>query len=258
MTDGVPILEVQGLEKRFGGVAALRGVNFRMAAGETLAVIGPNGSGKTTLINCISGFVRPTAGRVLFRGRDVTRLAPHRIANLGLARTFQIMRPFHSMTTAQNLVIPLSSPRARRQGGWRGGGRLGDRDRVALDILEELGFERDSRLPTQNAGTLPTGYLKRLELGRCIALRPDVVLCDELFSGLSISETASLVPFVEKLGTQGISFLMVGHRLRELFRLVTRVIVLAQGRILADGDPRVVMEDAAVREAYLGSEEWTA
>ncbi len=129
---------------------------------------------------------------------------------------------------------------------------------MALDILEELGFERDSRLPTQKSGTLPTGYLKRLELGRCIALRPDVVLCDELFSGLSISETASLVPFVEKLGLQGISFLMVGHRLRELFRLVTRVVVLSQGRIIADGKPSEVMEDLAVREAYLGSEEWTA
>ncbi len=258
MTDAPPILEVRGLAKSFGGVTALDGVDLQIAAGETVAVIGPNGSGKTTLINCISGFVRPTAGRVLFRGKDITNLAPHRVAALGLARTFQIMRPFHSMTTAENLVIPLSSPRARRRGGWRGGGRMGDRDAVALDILEELGFERDSRLPTQNAGTLPTGYLKRLELGRCIALRPHVVLCDELFSGLAISETASLVPFVEKLGRQGITFLMVGHRLRELFRLVSRVIVLAQGRILAVGAPDEVMDNAAVREAYLGSEEWTS
>ncbi|MEW6071359.1 MAG: ABC transporter ATP-binding protein [Planctomycetota bacterium] len=256
--NAAPILEVRSLAKSFGGVTALDGVSFRMAPGEALAVIGPNGSGKTTLINCISGFVRPTAGQVLFRGTDITNLAPHRVADRGIARTFQLMRPFHSLSTAQNLVIPLSSSRARRRGGWRGGGRLGDRDAVAIDILEELGFERDSHLPRQRSGTLPTGYLKRLELGRCIALRPDVVLCDELFSGLSISETASLVPFVERLGRQGIAFLMVGHRLREIFRLVSRVIVLARGRLIAEGTPAAVLDDAAVREAYLGSEEWTA
>ncbi len=258
MSAAKPILEVRGLAKSFGGVTALAGVDLEVGKGETVAVIGPNGSGKTTLINCISGFVRPSAGRVRFDGEDITGLAPHRVADRGIARTFQIMRPFHSLTTAENLVIPLTSSRARRRGGWRGGGRMGDRDAVALDILEELGFERDSRLPTQHAGTLPTGYLKRLELGRCIALRPQLVLCDELFSGLAISETASLVPFVEKLGRQGIAFLMVGHRLRELFSLVTRVIVLAQGRIIAAGAPDEVMDDPAVREAYLGSEEWTS
>ena len=258
MTDVHPILETQGLSKSFGGVTALADVDLQVAEGEAVAVIGPNGSGKTTLINCISGFVRPTAGRVRFRGEDITNLAPHRVADLGIAGTFQIMRPFHSMSTAENLVIPLTSSRARREGGWRGGGRLGDRDAVALDILEELGFERDSRLPAQNAGTLPTGYLKRLELGRCIALRPHLILCDELFSGLAVSESASLVPFIEKLRRQGIGFLMVGHRLRELFRLVTRVVVLAQGRIIATGAPAEVMDDPAVREAYLGSQEWTS
>ena len=250
-----PILEVQGLSKRFGGVQALDGVGLAVGEGEVLGIIGPNGSGKTTLINCIAGFVRPTAGRVRYRGRDITGLSPHRIADRGLARTFQIMRPFGSLTGVQNLSIPLYSPRARRVGGWRGGGRHGDRDTVSVDILEELGFERDSRVPHQLAGTLPTGYLKRLELGRCIALRPELILCDEIFSGLSMSETASLVPLLEKLRAQGITLVMVEHRLRELFRLAGRIVVLAQGRKIAEGEPTEVMADPAVRSAYLGTDE---
>lgn len=251
--DGV--LKVDGLTKYFGGIRALDSVSLEAAPGEVLGIIGPNGSGKTTLINCITGFQKPTRGRVLFRGREITGAPPHRIADMGVTRTFQIMRPFHSLPAFQNLTIPLYSPRARRVGGWRGGGRHGDKDTVAVDILEELGFERDSRIPHQMAGTLPTGYLKRLELGRCIALGPEVILCDEVFSGLSMSETASLVPLIGKLRDQGIAIVMIEHRLRELFRLAGRVVVLSQGRKIAEGEPKAVMEEPAVREAYLGIEE---
>ncbi|MFQ5653873.1 MAG: ABC transporter ATP-binding protein, partial [Planctomycetota bacterium] len=127
------------------------------------------------------------------------------------------------------------------------------RETVAVDILEELGFERDSRVPYKLAGTLPTGYLKRLELGRCIALRPEVIICDELFSGLSVSEIASLMLLLERLRDQGVSLIMVEHRLRELFRIAGRVMALSQGRKLVEGDPREVIEHPAVREAYLGT-----
>jgi branched-chain amino acid transport system ATP-binding protein len=249
------VLEVRDLAKHFGGVRALDGVSFRVAPAEVLGIIGPNGSGKTTLINCIAGFLKPTDGSILFRGREIGGMPPHRVADMGIARTFQIMRPFQSLTVRQNLVVPLFSPRARRVGGWRGGGRHGDRDTVALDILEELGFERDSRVPHQLAGTLPTGYLKRLELGRCIALRPELILCDEVFSGLSVSETASLVPLVRGLREQGITLIMIEHRLRELFELADRVLVLSQGKKIAEADPERLMDDPVVREAYLGSEE---
>ncbi len=249
-----PLLEVRDLSKRFGGVRALDGVSFRADTGEILGVIGPNGSGKTTLVNCITGFAKPTDGRVLYRGREITGRPAHRIADLGITRTFQIMRPFHSLPAYQNLVIPLLSSRARRSGGWRGGGRHGDRSTVSVDLLEELAFERDSRVPYQIAGTLPTGYLKRLELARCIALRPEVILCDEIFSGLSSSETASLSPLIERLRDRGVALIMIEHRLRELFRLADRVLVLSQGRIVAEGDRNTVLEDPTVREAYLGSE----
>ncbi|MFQ5843869.1 MAG: ABC transporter ATP-binding protein, partial [Planctomycetota bacterium] len=173
------------------------------------------------------------------------------IADLGVTRTFQVMRPYARLRAYENLVVALSSPRARRLGG---GGR-GDRDVVAVDLLEELGFERDSRVPRQGAGTLPAGYLKRLELGRCIALRPEVILCDEIFSGLALSEIASLVPLIERLRDRGIQIIMIEHRLRALFRVAGRVIALGRGRKIAEGDPRSVIDHPAVREAYLGPEE---
>ncbi|MHC4854500.1 MAG: ATP-binding cassette domain-containing protein, partial [Planctomycetota bacterium] len=138
-----PVLRVEHLTRHFGGVRALQDVGVEAYAGEVVGIIGPNGSGKTTLINCVTGFVKPSAGKVLFRGRDITGMAPHRIADMGVARTFQIMRPYRSLPAFKNLVVALSSPRARRQGS----GRHGDRDTVAVDILEDLGFERDSRVP---------------------------------------------------------------------------------------------------------------
>ena len=242
-----PVLEVSGLSMRFGGVRALDGVSFQAGAGDVVGIIGPNGSGKTTLVNCITGFLKPTGGRVLFKGREITGKSPNRVADLGVTRTFQIMRPYGSLPAVENLVIPLCSPRARRLGGH------GDRDAVALDVLEELGFERDSRVPFQAAGTLPTGYLKRLELARCIALRPEVIICDEIFSGLSFTEIASLVPLIERLRDQGITLLMIEHRLKELFSVAGRVIALSEGRKIAEGDPKTVIDHPAVREAYLGS-----
>ncbi len=253
MTD-TPILKVDGLTKQFGGIMALYKVSFEIFPGEILGIIGPNGSGKTTVVNCITGFIKPTAGRVLFRGKDITGKPPHKIADMGVLRTFQIMRPYYSLPAYKNLVIPLSSPRARRTGGWRGGGKLGDRNTVGIDILEEIGFERDSYVPYKLTSTLPTGYLKRLELARCLALKPDLIICDEVFSGLSMSEIASMVPLIERLQMDGITLIMIEHRLRELFQVANRVMVFNFGEKLIEGDPEKVMADPRVREAYFGSE----
>ena len=132
---------------------------------------------------------------------------------------------------------------------------MGDRDTVAVDILEEIGFERDSYVPYKVASSLPTGYLKRLELARCLALRPEVIICDEVFSGLSVSEMASMVPLIEKLQMEGITLIMVEHRLRELFRLANKVMVLNFGVKIAEGTSEDVMERKEVKEAYFGTEE---
>jgi branched-chain amino acid transport system ATP-binding protein len=253
-TDDEIILEARDVTKAFGGLLALNRVSFSVKRGEILGIIGPNGSGKTTLINCITGFIRMTSGKVIFRGRDISRLPPHKIVDLGVTRTFQVMRPYYTLPAYKNLVIPLFSPRARRTGGWRGGGRMGDRDTVGIDILEEIGFERDSFVPYKLASTLPTGYLKRLELARCLALNPEIIFCDEVFSGLSMSEIASLVPLIERLQMDGITLVMIEHRLRELFRVANRVMVLNFGEKLMEGTPEEVLEDPRVKEAYFGSD----
>jgi branched-chain amino acid transport system ATP-binding protein len=165
------------------------------------------------------------------------------------------MRPYYSLPAYKNLVIPLFSPRAKRTGGWRGGGKLGDRNTVSIDILEELGFERESFVPYKKASNLPTGYLKRLELARCLALNPKVIICDEVFSGLSMSEIASMVPLVERLQMEGITLIMIEHRLRELFQVANRIMVLNFGEKLIEGTAEEVMADKKVKEAYFGSEE---
>jgi branched-chain amino acid transport system ATP-binding protein len=245
-----PILRVENLAKNFGGVRGIIDVSFELAEGEALGIIGPNGSGKTTLVNLITGFVRPNKGRVIYRGRNITRLQPHVRAKLGIARSFQMVRPFAQLPAYKNLIIPLFSPRVRRLSG----GSFGNRDDVAIDLLEQVGFERDSQVPLKIAGSLPHGYLKRLELARCLTLEPDLLILDELFSGMSMSEIASILPLIEKIRTSGTTLIMVEHRLRELFRVINRVIVLNFGMKLADGKPREVVELDEVKKAYLGSE----
>jgi len=250
-----PILKMDTLCKMFGGVQALKDVSFNVFKGDVLGIIGPNGSGKTTIVNCITGFIKPTSGKVYFNGKDITGKPPHKIADMGVTRTFQIMRPYYSLPAYKNLVIPLFSPRAKRTGGWRGGGRLGNRQTIAIDILEDIGFERDSYIPFKKTSTLPTGYLKRLELARCLALKPEIIICDEVFSGLSMSEIASMVPLIERLQDEGITIVMIEHRLRELFQVANRVMVLNFGEKLIEGTPAEVMADKKVKAAYFGSEE---
>jgi len=249
-----PILRMQNVSKVFGGVKALNDVTVDVFPGDVLGIIGPNGSGKTTIVNNITGFIKPTSGRIFFKDKDITGMAPHKIADMGVTRTFQVMRPYYSLPAYKNLVIPLFSPRAKRTGGWRGGGRLGDRATVAVDILEEIGFERDSNIPFKPTSSLPTGYLKRLELARCLSLKPEIIICDEVFSGLSMSEIASMVPLIERLRDEGITIVMIEHRLRELFQVANRVMVMNFGEKLIEGTSDEVMADAKVKEAYFGSE----
>jgi len=245
------ILEVENLSKNFGGVTALHDVSFRLKEGEFLGVIGPNGSGKSTLVNLITGFVKPSSGSVILRGKNITGKKPYTISSLGIGRTFQMAKAFHHLPAFKNIIIPLCS---RRVGKFKGG-QYGERDDIAMDLLEEVGFERDSSVPYKLANSLPHGYLKRLELARCLALRSEVVVLDELFSGMSMSEVAGTLPIVEKLKTTGKTVIMIEHRLKELFRVVSRVIVLNFGTKIAEGNPVDVMASASVKSAYLGSEE---
>jgi len=246
-----PLLKVSNLSKYFGGVRAVNDFSFKLMEGELLGFIGPNGSGKTTVVNLITGFVKPSGGEVIYKGQDITGWAPYKIVRLGIARTFQMVRPFYQLPAFKNMIIPLFSPRVKGMTG----GKYGDRDAMALDLLEEVGFERDSFVAYKIASVLPQGYLKRLELAKGIALQPDLLILDELFSGLSLAEVASIVPIIEKLRYGGMTIIMIEHRLKELFRIADRVIVLNFGEVIADGLSKEVMESDEVKKAYLGSEE---
>ena len=242
------ILQVKGVSKTFGGVKAVNNVSFDLSKSDILGIIGPNGSGKTTLVNLITGFVRADSGMVFLEGKKLVGLPPYKISGLGIARTFQIPRPYHSLSAMKNLVVPLYSSRIMRTTG----GKLGDRDTVALDILEEIGFERDAYVPYKRASTFPEGYLKRLELARCLALRPHIIIMDELFSGLSVSEITAMIPIVEKLQMNGITMVMVEHRVRELFQLAHRVMVMNFGEKIAEDIPDEIIKSEIVKQAYLG------
>ena len=249
-TDDQSILSVVDIRKSFGGLLAVDEVSLSVRKGELLGIIGPNGSGKTTLVNLITGFVKPHSGRVIFKGSDITGKRPYKIAELGITRTFQLVKPFYQLPAFKNLIIPLYSTRVKKLRG----GKYGERDDVAIDLLEDVGFERDSYVPYKVASSLPHGYLKRLELARCLALRSELLILDELFSGMSMSEVASTLPIIERLHQEGLTIIMVEHRLRELFRVADRVIVLNYGRKIADGSSQEVMESEAVKAAYLGTE----
>jgi branched-chain amino acid transport system ATP-binding protein len=245
-----PLLQVTQIRKNFGGVQAINSISFDLPQGELLGIIGPNGSGKTTIVNLITGFVKATSGEVLYKGQDITRLPPYKIVRLGISRTFQMVKPFYQLPAYKNMIIPLYSPRVKGLSG----GKYGDRGAVALDLLEEVGFERDSFVAYKVASVLPQGYLKRLELAKAIALQPDLLILDELFSGLSLAEVASIVPIIEKLRQAGKTIVMIEHRLKELFRIADRVIVLNYGTKIADGPAKEVMESDEVKKAYLGTE----
>lgn len=244
------ILKVENLTKRFGGVIAVDQVSFELKRGEFLGLIGPNGSGKTTLINLITGFVKPTSGKIYYRNEEITHRPPYHIACLGIARSFQMVRAFHKIPAYKNLIVPLYSPRVRKFSG----GKYGERDDMAIDLLDDFGFERDSFVPYKPAGSLPHGYLKRLDLARCMALRPELLILDELFSGMTMSEVSATLPLIEKFNREGLTIIMVEHRLRELFRVANRVIVLNFGRKIADGPPEEAMSQEEVQKAYLGIE----
>ncbi len=245
-----PLLKIDGLVKNFGGVQAIANLSFEIAEGELLGLIGPNGSGKTTAVNLITGFVKPTEGEIIYRRKNITGWPPYKIVRLGIARTFQMVKPFYQLPAYKNMIIPLYSPRVKQMTG----GKYGDRDAMALDLLEEVGFERDAFVAYKAASVLPQGYLKRLELAKSIALQPDLLILDELFSGLSLAEVASIVPIIEKLRQQGKTIIMIEHRLKELFKIADRVIALNYGQKIADGQAADVMDSPEVKKAYLGSE----
>ncbi len=243
------LARIDDLHVSFGGVAAASGVSFAVERGEFLAVIGPNGAGKTTVLRMVAGILRPDRGRVFFDERDVTGLPAHARVRLGLGFTHQIVRPFHSFSTVENVM--LAAGHRQTQSPWRA---LTSRSRAAARekaqaILQRLGLAAQAeRLPR----ALPLGQRKRLEVGRAIALDPKLLLLDEPLAGLSSAEAATMADLMRALPAQGITVVLVEHNLGEVLRVADRLVVLDAGKVLAEGAPNDVMARADVRQAYTG------
>ena len=242
-------LDIDGVAIRFGGVQAVAGVSFAVARGEIAGLIGPNGAGKTTLLRIIAGVLAPDVGRVMISGADVTGSSTERRVRAGLAITHQIVRPFRSMSVLENVALAAGHRLTANPFGALLRHRRDAEEERARDILASVGLAGTEHKP---AGALPLGQLKRLEVARALAVEPILVLLDEPLAGLNHSEAAQQVDVIAGINAKGITTVLVEHNLAEVMRVCRRLLVLDQGRIIADGTPDSVMADAAVREAYLG------
>jgi branched-chain amino acid transport system ATP-binding protein len=232
------LLAVDGLTKRFGGFTALNRVSLAVRAGERFGLIGPNGSGKTTLINCVSGALPADGGRIAFAGRDITALPAHRRTRLGIVRSFQIPKPFTSMTVLENLAIPLEY--------------AGHSTDVVGDAKEILGLIGLAAKADVRPGALTQIEMRKLELARAMAARPKLLISDEAMAGLSSAEVDDVLAILFRLNERGITIIMIEHIMRAVMRFSQRVVVLDAGKKIADGAPHEVVRNPAVEKAYLG------
>jgi branched-chain amino acid transport system ATP-binding protein len=250
-----PLLEVENLTKDFGGVRAVDGNSFQIDRNEMVGLIGPNGSGKTTTIRAVMGILKPTAGRVRFKGKNITGKSTSAITNMGMAMTFQVTKPFRRLPAILNVMVSSLSPRAKRKGEW-----VKMAEERAKDALEFCGI---GDMALEMASSLSHGDLKRLELARAIATEPDLLLLDEPFGGLNPAETDLIARSLKRLHkggrfgrlhSEGPAMLIVEHKLSYLMKIVDRVIVLNFGSIIATGTPQEIVQNREVVEAYIGKE----
>ena len=233
------MLEIKGLSKAFGGLAAVDQVSLEVGAQEIVALIGPNGAGKTTLFACIAGFTRADGGSVRFLGRDVTGLPPHRICAYGIARTFQITQPFARLSVLENVMVgAYHTTRLRREAAAQ-----------AEDVARQVGLGRQVDM---RADALTLAGRKRLELARALATRPKLLLLDEVMAGLNPIEVEEIVGIVRAIKDAGVVILLIEHVMQAVVSLAERVYVLSNGRIIASGSPAAIAGDSKVIEAYLG------
>jgi branched-chain amino acid transport system ATP-binding protein len=237
-----PVLDVRGITKRFGGFVALQKVDVHVNAGERLGLIGPNGSGKTTLINCISGALLNDEGTITFEGRDITRMAPHQRARLGVARSFQIPKPFRSMSVLENLCVPLE------YAAWSRAEHRRVTDE-AMDVLEQIGLKGRAH---ENSAGLTQVDMRKLELARALAAKPRLLVSDEAMAGLSSSEVDEILEILLALNKRGVAVIMIEHIMRAVMRFSERIVVLDAGQKIAEGVPAEIVRNPHVERAYLG------
>jgi branched-chain amino acid transport system ATP-binding protein len=236
------LLEVDGVSKWFGGVRAVHDVRFILEEGAILGVMGPNGSGKTTLFNLIAGALRPDAGRIRLRGADIGGMPPHRVCARGIARTFQLVRPFRDLTARENVLVGQLYGRRRA--------RAAEAVAASERLLGRVGLEERAGVPAVHLTLIDR---KRLELARALATGPEILLLDEFLAGLNPAETASAMALIRSLQSEGVTILMVEHIVWALMDLCGRLVVLSAGEKIAEGAPAAVAADPAVLDAYLGA-----
>jgi branched-chain amino acid transport system ATP-binding protein len=234
------VLRSTSLQKDFRGIVEVDDVSVGVSRGELLGIIGPNGAGKTTLFNLIAGALQPSSGKVYFRGRDITRLPPHKRLRIGIARTFQLIHPFASLTIFENIMVSAT------------GSGLGTREARThtAEIVERLGMHN---LSGRSAGSINAVEGKRLEIARAIVAKPTVLLLDEVFSGLNSEEVAEMAELVEELRQSGVAIMLIEHNVGAIRRSAQRMIAMAEGKIISQGSPEDVLSDPAVVENYIGT-----
>jgi branched-chain amino acid transport system ATP-binding protein len=251
-----PFLEIEAVHKGFGGLSAITDVSFSMGREEVLGLIGPNGAGKTTLLRLITAILKPDSGTIRFKGKEIVGLKTWNIVNMGIACTFQNMRPFKRLPIIANVMVSCLSPRAMKSGEWV--------KRIEAKAMDALEFAGISDMALEKASTLSQGDLKRLEVARAIATEPELLLLDEPFGGLSPAETELMAQSIKRLHkggrfgrlhSEGPAMIIVEHKLQQLMKIVDRIIVLDFGTVIADGKPGEIVTNKKVIEAYLGERE---
>jgi len=236
-----PLLQVRNVSKHFGGFTALSEVSLDIAEGERFGLIGPNGSGKTTLINCISGLLRNEGGEIVFQGKKITGLAPYQRTRLGIARSFQVPRPFHTMSVLENLLVPSAYVvRLKDSEG----------EERAMQILKSIGLADKAH---GFASQLSQVELRKLELARAMAARPRLLISDEAMAGLAGAEVDEVLDILFKLNESGITIIMIEHIMQAVMRFSQRVVCLDAGRIICEGTPAAIVQNGDVQRAYLGA-----